>query len=259
MNVETANIVWTDPAVRSDRCKFSRHHGADSDIDRLIELAQVSEKDRVLDLVTGLGFVAMAFAPTAGAVDAVDPDEEVLAEAKKTAETSGLKNINFLAGDPTSIPAKDDTYNVVAARGALHHTSEAAKSLKEIHRVLKPDGRLLLIDSLRPLQPDLANFIENLEKRRDRSHLRSYDLEEWESLLDHEGFDINLMEIFPREYNFDVWTRLSDNNQDVVRMLAMMLHGASPRAKRHFRILEEAKTPVSFVTWMILIRACPRG
>jgi ubiquinone/menaquinone biosynthesis C-methylase UbiE len=257
MTSDLTNIVWTDPDVRYDRRESCRAHSAGSDIDRLIELAEPRKKDRALDLVTGLGYVALALSPHVESVDAIDPDEEVLMEAGAAAQNAGVGNINFLVGDPGSIPAEAGKYDLVAARMAMRHTADPSKCLREIHRVLKPGGRVVLIDSLKPMQAELAGFLESLEKQRDRSHVRSYDLEEWEAVLDREGFDIDLMELLPREYDFETWAKKSSGDGDSVRMLAFMLHSASPRAKHHFRIVEKDGKPVSFVTWTIIIRACP--
>lgn len=258
MKEELIKLVWTDPEVRAARCEIGRDHSTDWDIDRLVEVAAPLSKDSVLDLVTSVGSVALAIAPLVDSVDAMDPDEHVLDEAKTAANAVGLSNVNFIVSEPCKIPSKTERYTLITARMALRHTHEPQTCLKEIHRVLKPGGRLILIDSLRPLQPELATFFENLQRQRDPSYLRSYNLEELESFLDKEGFDIDLIEIFPREYDFINWASRPVPDFDKIRMLGMMFQGASSRAKRHFRIIEDKERPVSFAIWMILIRAYHR-
>jgi SAM-dependent methyltransferase len=258
MKEELTNLVWTDPDVRTARCEIGRDHSTDWDIDRLVEVAAPLSKDAVLDLITSVGSVALAIAPHVDSVDALDPDEHVLDQARMAATAFGLNNINFIVSEPCHIPSKTAQYTLITARMALRHTAEPLTCLKEIHRVLKPGGRVILIDSLRPLQPELATFFENLQRQRDRSYLRSYNLEELETFLDREGFDVDLIEIFPREYDFAKWANRPVADPDKVRMLEMMFQGASSRAKRHFRIVEDHDRPVSFAIWMILIRAFHR-
>ena len=255
MTTGAANLIWTDPLVRTDRFEFGRDHSKDSDLARLVDLAKPNKKEKALDLVTGLGYTAIAIAPHVAEVDAIDPDGELLEQAKKFAKEAGIRNINFIEGDPYAIPAKERHYNLVIARMAFRHINEPAKCLREIRRVLKPTGRLILIDILKPFQPDLASFLGDVQKQRDRSHVQSLNLEEWENLLDREEFDINLIEIFPREYDFETWAGKETRSSEEVRMLGLLLHGASPRAKRYFRITEKEGKPRSFAVWVIVIRA----
>ena len=258
MNAGLTELAWADPGIRAVRREFGLEHSADSDIGRIVDLAEPQKKDKALDLITGLGYVAISLAPHVKSVDAVDPDEGILTEAAENAAKANIDNIRFLAGDPTSIPSRDEEYEIVTARMALRHAANPGSCLKSIFRVLKPEGRLFIVDLLKPFQPDMASFFESFLKERDRTHVQCMNLEEWEGLLDKEGFDIDNLEVFPREYDFESWASGSDQDPDKARMLAAMLHGASPRAKRHFRVVEEGSRPLSFVVWVVLLRAYPR-
>lgn len=255
---QTVDIVWTDPDIHSDRVEWGKRHSASSDIDLIVHFGQPSKSDIALDYITGIGNVALAISPFVKTVDALDPDVNILEKAKISADERGINNINFIAADADSIPAKDRTYDLIIARMALRHEFNPSKCLKEIMRVLKPDGRLIIVDFLKPLRPDLAGFFENLHRQWDRSHVRGYDLGEWEAVLDREGFDINRIEIFYHEYDFDSWVKETGKSAEVRRMMALMFHKSNPRVKRHFRIKEVNNQPVSFVLWMVLIVANPR-
>jgi len=249
--------MWGDADIRASRLGTVYEHGDEDDILHLVELAEPSGDDIALDLVTGLGHVARALAPRVARVDALDPDGEMLREAESLAREHSLTNMSFIEADPTSLPCESGSYDIVTARMALRHLGDGVQFVREVHRVIKPTGRFLITDSLAPPHADLESFQKNLMSIRDPSHVKSYSLAELEGLLERESFDIDLIEIYPKEHDFDSWAKRLGADHDIVRMIAKMLQSASARAKRHFRVVEKADDLVSFVTWMILVRARP--
>jgi ubiquinone/menaquinone biosynthesis C-methylase UbiE len=257
MTVMNPDVAWCDRDVRASRLGFVLDHRSEADIARMVELVEPVKTDIVLDMVTGLGHVARAFASHVKRVDALDPDEEMLKEAEGLTPAEMRGNINFIMGDPNSVDIPDKTYNIVAARMALRHLGDGAKFFRESNRVLKPDGKFIIVDTLAPPHPELEDFLKNLMQHNDRSHIRSYTLAEIEMLLERQQFFIDLIEIYPKEHDFETWVRKLGEDNDRARMIELMLQNASDRAKQHFRIIVKNKKVVSFVTWMILIRALP--
>jgi ubiquinone/menaquinone biosynthesis C-methylase UbiE len=255
MTAARNKIDWTDPAIRAARLAIGYEFSLESDLARIVERAEPRSDETALDYVTGLGYVARAFAPHVKKVDAFDPDGEVLGEAKSLAANAGIGNIDFEVADPTQVPYGEKSFDIVTARLALRHACNAHDCLDEIARVLKLSGRLMIADSLAPQHAELAAFQREIMTQRDRSHVSSLSLAEWETLLENRGFSIDEVEIYPKEHDFEAWATRLGADSDSVRMLAMMLHNSTTRARRHFRIIEAEGKPVSFVTWMILIRA----
>lgn len=258
MTIPKIEMAWSDGAVRGARINSINDYSVDADPLRLVEIAQPQNKELACDYITGLGHCARAFAPFVASVDAYDPDEEILREAKRISDEAGITNIKYIAADFFDLGGKSGRYDILTARMALRHTGNPAGALKELNRVLKPSGRLILEDLLAPQHADLADFQNNLMRTRDRSHIKSNTLAEWETMLDQFDFDIDQVEIFPTEHNFENWARRLGADTDSVRMLAMFLKSSSPRIKRHFRLIEVDDKPVSFVTWIVIIRAHPR-
>ena len=248
---------WVDETIRAFRLASVHDHGLEADINRVVDLAEPQPGDIGLDLVTGLGHIARALAVKVSSIDAVDPDRKMLEEAEALANNDGIANIQFIHGDPMKLPLETDKYDIVTARMALRHFSNGAQCIKEVHRVIKPTGRFLIADSLAPPHADLEDFLTNLMQHRDRSHVKSYTLAELESLLERENFDIDLIEIYPKEHNFESWVKKTVSDDDTIRMIAQLFLGASDRVKRHFRVVSKGKKLVSFVTWMLLIRTRP--
>jgi len=249
--------IWIDDTIRAFRLASVHDHGTEADIRRLVDLAEPKKTDIALDIVTGLGHVARALAGKVARVDAVDPDRKMLDESETLAGEEGITGINFIQGTPDDLPVETDAYDIVTARMALRHLKEGAKCIKEVHRILKPNGRFLIADSLAPPHADLEDFLTNLMKHRDRSHVKSYTLAELENTLEREDFDIDLIEIYPKENDFKSWAKKAGIDDDTIRLIARLFQGASDRVKRHFRVVEKSGKLVSFVTWMILIRSRP--
>lgn len=73
-------------------------------------------------------------------VDAFDFDSHMLALARQRLATRG-KNVHLWTGDVTKISSTDNRYDAVFDFGVIHHVSNWRDGLKEVHRVLKPEGR----------------------------------------------------------------------------------------------------------------------
>jgi SAM-dependent methyltransferase len=103
----------------------------------------------VADLGCGEGYLTVETARWAKQVTAVDRSAGVLARAKALAGRKKLTNITWKKGELEKLPIDSATMDVALLSQALHHANDPAESLKEASRILKPGGRLLILD-LRP-------------------------------------------------------------------------------------------------------------
>jgi SAM-dependent methyltransferase len=103
----------------------------------------------VADLGCGEGYLTVETARWAKQVTAVDRSTGVLARARALAERKKLSNITWKKGELEKLPIDTNTMDVALLSQALHHASEPPTALEEALRVLKPGGRLLILD-LRP-------------------------------------------------------------------------------------------------------------
>ena len=120
-------------------------------------LASVKEGDRVLDVGCGTGFLAIILKKMAGGsgdVKGIDPASKRLEKARRRAEKVGL-DIDFTEGSMEHIPFEDNFFDVVTSTFMFHHLSIGLKKegLREVQRVLKPEGHLLVADFDRVLNP----------------------------------------------------------------------------------------------------------
>lgn len=106
------------------------------------DLAKPLCKDKVvLDIACGTGYGTSILAQVAQTIDGVDIDKDAIELAKKSYVKS---NLTYTVGDGTTIPFEDNMFDVVISFETIEHIVEYHNFLKEIKRVLKPGGVLLM-------------------------------------------------------------------------------------------------------------------
>jgi ArsR family transcriptional regulator len=106
------------------------------------------------DLGCGTGQVAGALAPFVGRVVAVDDSEAMLAEARS--RLASRANVDVRSGDLEALPLDEGALDAATLVLVLHHVPEPAVALAECARVLRPGGRLLVVDMVAHERRDLA-------------------------------------------------------------------------------------------------------
>jgi ubiquinone/menaquinone biosynthesis C-methylase UbiE/DNA-binding transcriptional ArsR family regulator len=111
----------------------------------LSALAALAQSDWVLgDLGCGTGQVSAAVAPYVDRVIAVDESAAMLQAARK--RLSGLDNIELRRGELEALPIDDGRLDAATLMLVLHHVPEPERALADVARVLKPGGRVLIVD-----------------------------------------------------------------------------------------------------------------
>ena len=111
-------------------------------IQRVIE--DVGSVDRVLDVATGTGFIALEIAKKAKRVEAIDFVPEMISAARMKAHERAIANVNFSLGSAYKLGFPDHSFDAVIISNSLHVMREPEKALKESRRVLKTGGSLVV-------------------------------------------------------------------------------------------------------------------
>ena len=114
----------------------------------LVEHSHCSTKHRVLDVATGTGFTALAFAGFAKEVVGLDVSAGMLEKARAAAK--GVPNVTFEKGSAEALPFPDASFDFVTCRVAPHHFLSIPKFCAESYRVLREGGRFLVADTTVP-------------------------------------------------------------------------------------------------------------
>ena len=153
-----------------------------------VDNALIKPGDSVLDVGCGTGEVTL-LAKTrakAGKVYGIDPAPEMIAVARKKAGHKKL-DIDFRVGVIESLPFPDSSIDVVTSSLMMHHLPEDLKvrGLAEIYRILKPGGRLLIADFMRPT----GSFLNHIFIAFTRHQGLKSGIEDMQKLLKAAGFN----------------------------------------------------------------------
>lgn len=131
----------------------------------LLELAAPTAGETVLDVGCGTGTVALAIAarPDAIHVNGIDAAPEMIELARRKAAKAG-SDVNFQLGLIEDIPFPDGTFDLVTSSLVLHHLPNDLKEagLREVHRVLAPAGRFVVMDFARESHSPLGHLFSIL-------------------------------------------------------------------------------------------------
>ena len=125
-------------------------HAKGASLGRLVDLVKPQSSWAVLDVATGAGHTAAAFAPHVARVVASDLTPEMLVQSRKLADEKGFTNMETASADAESLPFRDGTFDLVTCRIAPHHFGDVAGFLAQSFRVLKPGGTFALVDNVSP-------------------------------------------------------------------------------------------------------------
>jgi len=124
-----------------------------------IDLAAVRSGESVLDLAAGTGDLALAMAPrigTRGQLVLADYNGNMLSIGRDRMVDKGYTASEFVQADAESLPFEDDSFDLVTMAFGLRNVRDKDAALRSIYRVLKPGGRLLVLEFSKPNNPLLA-------------------------------------------------------------------------------------------------------
>ena len=155
-----------------------------------LELSEIQAGDAILEVGCGTGSLTLASKAKAGPgseVFGIDVAEDMLAVARDKASRAGSE-ISFQSGRFEQIPFPDQRFDLVLSSLMLHHIhgdENKQKGLCEAYRVLKPGGRLLIVD----LEPPKSSILGILASVLFGHNMMEHRLVEYIPLVEKAGFD----------------------------------------------------------------------
>jgi ubiquinone/menaquinone biosynthesis C-methylase UbiE len=179
-----------------------------AEADRLVALASPRGDELALDLACGPGTFTRAFAARVKFIHGLDITPALLDQARVAAAKEHLANCIFECGDAYSLPYAAAKFDLASCAYALHHMENPAAAMKELARVVRPGGRLALVDIFVPdgCDPAVANAIE---RARDASHCSTLLRGELLALCTDAGFRVSSSEPAERLRSFNDWMHIA--------------------------------------------------
>lgn len=203
----------------------SEVHAKGESLALLVELIQPQPDWQVLDVATGAGHTALAFAPHVVRVVATDLTPEMLAKTAELATKRGLTNVETRPADAEALPFDDASFDLVTCRIAMHHFPTPRQALAEFARVLKPGGLLGLTDNITVPDKQAAGYYNAYEKLRDPSHNWVYPLVRLRAMVEDAGLTVEATRELSKELEFHDWAdRMKVSPANKEKLLEMMRH-----------------------------------
>jgi len=221
---DSQDLVKRQFGVHATSYVTSRVHAQGESLARLTDLTHPQHDWIVLDVSTGAGHTALAFAPRVKRVIATDLTPQMLDAARRLADDRTITNIEFRLADAQSLPFDDDTFHLVTNRIALHHYPDARRAVKEMARVCKRGGIVALVDNIVPGDGTTATYINRFERLRDPSHHWAYPLGDLEAYFADAALRVEHNETLKKDMEFEPWAkRMGASQETVARLRALVL------------------------------------
>ena len=238
-----------DDRVAAYADSASHRHG--TSLVLTVALARGAPGARALDVSTGTGFTAHALAEVGLAVLAADLAPSMLRHAVSHAP----RPISGVLADVHRLGLQGEMFDVVTCRHALHHYADPTAAVREMGRVLRPAGRLVIADTVAPDDSALAREMHEIEVARDASHVRNHTEAEYQALLRSAGLHVERSARCSAEQEFEAWCARTDAPPEVAERLWDRFT-AGARVRNAFRVRTEQG--VRRFAWPVLVTAARR-
>lgn len=168
-------------------------------------LANASEAVAI-DVACGPGTYTRPLAARVLRAIGVDLTPAMVEKARAESAREGVENVQFVCADGNELPFEDESVDIVACGYAVHHMLEPVRSIKEMVRVLRPGGRVAIMDCVVASGADAA-VLDPIEIVRDPSHTSTPTLAQFREYFREAGLNPVFEELKDRWHDFDGWMR----------------------------------------------------
>lgn len=235
----------------------SQVHVRDDSLDLIKRLAAPGSYGWALDLGTGAGFTAFAMAELSQRVLATDPTLPMLQQARRIGRERQLTGLMLGQNTAEALPIAAAALDLVSCRVAAHHFTDFSQALDEVNRVLKKGGVLVMADSVAPEDDAVARWMNDIEIRRDFSHVKDRQVSEIAAMLAARGLEIVQQEYARIYLQFNDWVARTATPPEEVTALRKDFLSASQSVKEAFQI-EPVEDDIHFSWPCLVFRAVKR-
>lgn len=208
-------------------------HAAGPDLEHAKHLVQRLglAQGALLDLGCGAGHLGFALAPYFTRVVAADASPAMLTTVATAAAQRGLSQITVQQAMAEDLPFASASFDLVSTRYSAHHWRDVPAALREMRRVARPGGVLLLIDLMGDENPLVDTHLQAVELLRDPSHVRDYSPSQWRSMLHDAAFALQQEAFWPTRMQFSSWVERMHTPPESVAAIRTLLTSAAQEVR----------------------------
>ncbi len=164
-----------------------------------VAFSRAAPGETVVEVGAGTGNFLALFGEVADRLIAVDLTPSMLAQARRH------DGLHLVAGDGRRLPLRSGSVDLVTSAQALHHVHDPATVVKEMRRVTRPGGRVLLVDQVATERYEEALMMTELELARDPSHAMSRPPSAYRMIVRAAGLEIVDERVAESEQRLSSW------------------------------------------------------
>jgi ubiquinone/menaquinone biosynthesis C-methylase UbiE len=172
-----------------------------------VAFAKPQPADVTLDVACGPGELVLGMASRVSFARGIDLTVEMLRQAREFQLERKVSNATFDCGDAEQLPYPDQSFDLVSCQCSFHHMPKPELALKEMLRVMKSDGRMMIIDPLAPESDSKFELHNAIESARDPSHALTLRLTTFLAMFEDVGVEITRQSLKRRERSFNLWMK----------------------------------------------------
>ncbi len=221
--------------------------------ERFARFASVKPGDSVLDVLTGPGYNAFAFARRAANVSATDSRPLLLEIARRELARRRLANVVLAEADPEDLPFADNSFDIVTCAGAVHHFGTPQAAFAEMARVCAPGGHVAIEDVIASEQAVRARYYNRIERLRDRTHQRILSLSDIVHGLGNAGLLVRKVLVLDSVREYNEWVAVTHPPARRSERIRHLLQGSVEHDLSGLRVQPEDDTfiLVQPVAWVL--------
>ncbi|MGP8312199.1 class I SAM-dependent methyltransferase [Enterocloster aldenensis] len=173
-----------------------------------------NRQDTILEVAAGTCICGRSFSPFVQTVVCLDATLPMLQIGKQEADKQELNNMVFIKGYAEELPFLDNSFDIVFSRLAFHHFTNVNLVFSEMIRVLKPGGKLVMID-MEAASEELRTVEDEIETLRDTSHVKNMSKTEMTGLFTSNGLSIQKCETTEIRQKLQSWLALTKTPEDI--------------------------------------------
>ena len=148
--------------------------------------AHIGPEDEVLECACGTGLLTGVIAARCRALTATDFSEKMLAQAER--KYANCRNVRFAQADITKLDYPDGRFDAVVAANVIHLLDEPLQALRELDRVCRPGGRLIIPTYMNRTDKGTTNRVSGAIGRAGADFKREFTLESYQAFFADAGY-----------------------------------------------------------------------